>query len=69
MIRNLIEEIIPNAKYNPQSSIDSVVYTLPFVMRPKFSDLFTQLEQDKSLSINLEMNSLEDAFINIGMDE
>lgn len=45
------------------------MYTLPFEMRPKFSDLFTQLEQDRSLSINLEMNSLEDAFINIGMDE
>jgi ATP-binding cassette subfamily A (ABC1) protein 3 len=27
------------------------------------------LESDPEISINLELNSLEDAFINIGMDE
>jgi len=27
------------------------------------------LENDHNLNISLEMNSLEDAFINIGMDE
>jgi len=27
------------------------------------------LEQDKGIYINLENNTLEDAFVNIGMDE
>ncbi len=31
--------------------------------------LFEKLEKEVYLLFNLEMNSLEDAFINIGMDE
>ena len=34
-----------------------------------YSGLFNILEQNESITFNLEMNSLEDAFVNIGMEE
>jgi ATP-binding cassette subfamily A (ABC1) protein 3 len=32
-------------------------------------DIFKELERDETIQLDLAMNSLEEAFINIGMDE
>lgn len=42
---------------------------IPFENKDCFSTLFADLEKDPDVFIALEINSLEDAFINIGMDE
>ncbi|KAL4503253.1 hypothetical protein ABPG72_000859 [Tetrahymena utriculariae] len=68
-VKQIVNQIIPEAKYNPQSSLGTVQYTLPFSSKQKFPNLFSTLEQEPELSLDLEMNTLEDAFINIGMDE
>ncbi|EAR96798.2 transporter family ABC domain protein (macronuclear) [Tetrahymena thermophila SB210] len=68
-IRQIINQIIPEAKYNPQSQVGIVKFTLPFSSKQHFSNLFSTLEKDNELNLDLEANTLEDAFINIGMDE
>ncbi|KAL4455080.1 hypothetical protein ABPG74_006462 [Tetrahymena malaccensis] len=68
-VKQIVNQIIPEAKYNPQSSLGTVQFTLPFSSKQKFPNLFSTLEQEPELSLDLEMNTLEDAFINIGMDE
>lgn len=40
-----------------------------FSAQEHFVDLFEKLEKEQGFLINLEMNTLEDAFVNIGMDE
>ena len=65
----LVQGIVPSAIHNPQSSKGTVSFTLPFSSKEKFYDLFRELEKDSRFQINLEMNTLEDAFVNIGMDE
>jgi ATP-binding cassette subfamily A (ABC1) protein 3 len=42
---------------------------VPFRLQSALKELFSELEDYKDVTISLEMNSLEDAFINIGMDE
>ncbi|KAL4509467.1 hypothetical protein ABPG73_022683 [Tetrahymena malaccensis] len=68
-VRQIINQIIPEAKYNPQSQVGTVKFTLPFSSKSSFSNLFSALEKDIELNLDLEANTLEDAFINIGMDE
>lgn len=46
-----------------------MIFTLPFEQKGNFTALFKELESDKDLKITLNINSLEDAFVNIGMDE
>ena len=65
----LVKSKIENCEINPQSSEDCLVMELPFSQQGKFTDLFYELEKENKISVNLEMNSLEDAFINIGMEE
>jgi hypothetical protein len=42
---------------------------VPFVAQSKLVFLFKELDAFSFISINLEMNSLEDTFVHIGMDE
>lgn len=48
---------------------ETIQYQLPFNEQPQFSKLFEELEKIQGIRINLQMNSLEDAFINIGVQE
>ncbi|KAL4439562.1 hypothetical protein ABPG74_003964 [Tetrahymena malaccensis] len=69
-LKQVVFSLIPNAKYNPQSAKGTVAMTLPFDNKDKFVQLFQILEKDfEDVQIMFEMNTLEDAFINIGMDE
>jgi ATP-binding cassette, subfamily A (ABC1), member 3 len=42
---------------------------MPFDRKERFIPIFEALEDDKTISIDLYMNTLEEAFINIGLDE
>jgi len=44
-------------------------FLLPFSSQQGFSGLFKDLEKIKGIRINLQMNSLEDTFVNIGVKE
>ncbi|KRX07798.1 P-loop containing nucleoside triphosphate hydrolase [Pseudocohnilembus persalinus] len=67
--KQLILNHVKSAQYNPQTSQDKIQFALPFDERPNFPALLQKMESDNRISINLEMNNLEDAFINIGMEE
>ncbi|CAD8188760.1 unnamed protein product [Paramecium octaurelia] len=68
-IVNVVQKFIPQAKPSSQTSQDSIAFQVPFKHKDKFLPLFEQLERDQSIQVNLMMNTLEEAFINIGMDE
>ncbi|CAD8193046.1 unnamed protein product [Paramecium pentaurelia] len=68
-IANIVQQIIPQAKISSQTSQDSMGFQVPFKQKDKFLSLFEQLERDQTIQVNLMMNTLEEAFINIGMDE
>ena len=66
-----ITSIIPLSKKS-QSTEDNIVYILPFTSQNLFTTLFEELEEFQkkyNFTMSLEMNTLEDAFVNIGMDE
>jgi ATP-binding cassette subfamily A (ABC1) protein 3 len=44
-------------------------YLIPFSASRKLLPLFKLLELIPGLTISMEMNTLEDAFVNIGMEE
>ncbi|KRW99727.1 P-loop containing nucleoside triphosphate hydrolase [Pseudocohnilembus persalinus] len=67
-ITNLVQQHIPDCRINPQSNKNYLIFQIPYHSRDKFQDLFQVLEE-KNLVINLELNTLEDAFINIGMGD
>jgi ATP-binding cassette subfamily A (ABC1) protein 3 len=46
-----------------------LLFTLPYAEKNNLLPVFEQLEKDQSIQIDLQMNTLEEAFINIGMDE
>lgn len=52
-----------------QTANDVVKLCLPFSEQPKFAELFREIEKEDGLQLNLEMNSLEDAFLNITIEE
>ena len=68
-IQDIVFEQIQKAELFPQTNKDEIVFMIPFNYQKHFSNLFDHLEQVEGINVNLEMNSLEDAFINIGMDE
>jgi ATP-binding cassette subfamily A (ABC1) protein 3 len=47
----------------------SLAFSLAFNSKEYFIDLFKSLEEDPSITVDLYMNTLEEAFINIGIDE
>jgi hypothetical protein len=54
---------------NPQTAEDTIAFMLPTQHKAAFLPLFQRLESDPSITLDLAMTSLEEAFINIGMDE
>ncbi|EAR92762.2 ABC transporter family protein (macronuclear) [Tetrahymena thermophila SB210] len=68
-IKNIIESRIKDCQFNPQTPADTILYLIPFSAQACFAELFHSLEKYEHINVDLEMNSLEDAFINIGMDE
>ncbi len=66
---DLIHRNIPEATLNPQTAEDTILFLIPFKSQTKFVNMFQDLNEYEFITINLEMNSLEDAFVNIGMDE
>lgn len=46
-----------------------MTFLIPFHVQSKLSGLFKFLEEIPGIKISMEMNTLEDAFVNIGMEE
>lgn len=67
--KQFIFNSIPAAKLNSQSPKGQLWITVPFSEREKLIPIFQKIEREQDVEVNLEMNSLEDAFVNIGMDE
>lgn len=68
-IEKIIQQHIPTAARVEDTAPSVHKFLLPFPEQHKFAKLFSVLETKENLNINLEMNSLEDAFVNIGLEE
>jgi len=68
-MKEIISRIIPTANIDEQTSHDVVKYSLPFAAQKDFPALFAELEKIDILRINVEMNTLEDVFVNIGLSQ
>jgi len=68
-IDKIVSHSIEGSKREEQTSADVVKYLLPFTAQPKFPELFVQLEQIPQIKISMQMNSLEDTYVNIGLKE
>ncbi|CAD8050071.1 unnamed protein product [Paramecium sonneborni] len=70
-IIHFTQENLPQAILDPQSSQLSILFKIKFNQKKFLLNYFKALEKkfDDKLSVNFKINSLEDAFINIGMDE
>jgi len=68
-IIQLVQSKIPQAALVPQTANDVIKLCLPFSEQQKFAELFREIEKEDGLQLNLEMNSLEDAFLNITIEE
>ncbi|EAR84995.3 transporter family ABC domain protein (macronuclear) [Tetrahymena thermophila SB210] len=69
-IKQLVIDTIPESKYNPQSAKGTVLMNLNFEAKNELLNLFQILEEKfPEVQITLEVNTLEDAFVNIGMDK
>lgn len=69
IIHETVISKIPTAIRNDKTPPEIIKYALPFSESDKFSTLFNHLEQIDGIQLSLEMNTLEDAFIKIGVDE
>ncbi|KAL4460035.1 hypothetical protein ABPG74_003561 [Tetrahymena malaccensis] len=68
----LIEFIVENingAKHNVQSSKDTLKFVLPFTSLNQYSQVLEKIEDMHYLNINLQINSLEDAYVKMGLDD
>ncbi|CAD8103132.1 unnamed protein product [Paramecium primaurelia] len=68
-IKSLIMNQIKDARIEPQTANLCISFSVPFDSKSSLLNIFEILENDQSIQINLLMNTLEEAFINIGMDE
>jgi len=68
LIFDTISEIL-DIRREEQKSNESLKFLLPFTQQKNFSRIFEELEKIEGIKLNLQMNSLEDAFINIGLQE
>ena len=50
---------------NVDSTFDKLIYNVPLDQNYKISDLLKGLESNSKLQIDIEMNSLEDAYVKI----
>ncbi|CAD8167077.1 unnamed protein product [Paramecium pentaurelia] len=72
-LRNTIQEkvnqMVPNSFLETQhSNNNKLVFNIPFSSKGKLSDLFYNLES-LDVQIGLEMKTLEDAFVKIGLED
>lgn len=66
-VLSLIKSLVPNAKLiEGQVNVDFLKILLPFDAQPILGKMFENLERIPNLALSLDLNSLEDAFINIG---
>ncbi|CAD8079917.1 unnamed protein product [Paramecium sonneborni] len=65
----LTKQCVPSSRENPQTPQECVSISINFDKKEELLPLFQQLEKDPQIELNLVMNTLEEAFINIGMDE
>lgn len=68
-IDSTIMKIIEGAKKDEQTAPDVIKYLLPFKSQKRYPELFFELERNRNIKFSLQMNSLEDTFINIGLKE
>lgn len=67
-IDSIVNKFILGAKRDEETR-DTFKYLLPFNKIKEFPALFEELENIEGIKLSLEMNSLEDAFINMGLKE
>lgn len=79
-IISTVKTIIPTALYQSNTANNVLKFTLPFNEQSKFSQLFLELEKLKDFQVhfqknfplfsklNLQMVSLEEAFISLGLN-
>lgn len=64
------ESIIQNVEESQDSVLSKLIFVLPFDQSANFSTLFAQIEKEfPELYINVEMTTLEDAYVNIAKAE
>jgi ATP-binding cassette, subfamily A (ABC1), member 3 len=68
-IESIIKNHVPSFKRDEQTSSQVLKYLLPFSSQKNFSPLFKELEYVPEIQISLQMNSLDDTFVNIGLKE
>jgi len=68
-LQNSIQNIIPSAKFDEQTAGDVLKCSLPFATQKDFPRVFEELEKYEDIRVNVEMNTLEDVFVNIGLSE
>ncbi|CAD8056529.1 unnamed protein product [Paramecium primaurelia] len=65
----LTKKCVPSSRENAQTPSECLSFSINFDKKEELLPLFQQLEKDPQIELNLIMNTLEEAFINIGMDE
>lgn len=68
-IFEVIHQFIENVSQEDKDASGVIKYMLPFSYQKIFPQLFEELEKIENIKLNLKMNSLEDAFINIGLQD
>ena len=68
-IVHIVTQHVEGAKMEEQGGSSVLRFLLPFSDQRIFPQLFEDLENLQKLKLNLRMNSLEDAFINIGLHD
>ncbi|EAR89872.2 ABC transporter family protein (macronuclear) [Tetrahymena thermophila SB210] len=68
-IKQFVLQSIQGSEYNVQSSKDCIKFILPFKSIDQFSEAFQFIEKEEFINISLSINSLEDVFIKIGIED
>lgn len=68
-ISEVVNKYIESARPDEQVGTGVIRFLLPFAFQYLFPQLFEELEKFEDVKLNLRMNSLEDAFINIGLQD
>jgi len=67
--RDIVHRIIPSAKFDEQTAGEVLKCSLPFAAQKDFPRVFEELEKFENVRVSVEMNTLEDVFVNIGLSE
>ena len=68
-LKGLVSGVIPEAQFDEQTAKDVLKCSLPFITQKESPKLFAELETKENLRISVEMNTLEDVYVNIGLSE